>query len=325
MSKEQRDKQGASKTKTGFIDRFKMAIQLHRIEMRSSYLSLIKTPIASLMTIAVLGIAIALPAGMQLMLKNANTLSANWDGVSKISLYLVEGMANEQAETMLTRIQSRLDVEEAILIDKNQALEEFQALSGLGDALRQLDTNPLPQVIEITPTADFATPEASQAMLETFRLIPEVEVAKLDLQWVKRLYYLLALVDRFIYALGFMLGLAVLLIVGNTIRLAIYNRREEIEIIKLIGATNAFIRRPFLYTGLWFGLGGGLIAIMLISSALFWLAGPVNQLAEQYNSSYLLQGLTLTEVSQVLGFSAMLGLAGSWISVSRHLRQINPS
>ncbi|NNJ73101.1 MAG: FtsX-like permease family protein, partial [Enterobacterales bacterium] len=119
--------------------------------------------------------------------------------------------------------------------------------------------------------------------------------------------------------------MAVLLIVGNTIRLAIYNRRDEIEIIKLIGATDAFIRRPFLYTGLWFGLGGGLIAIMLISSSLFWIASPVNQLAIQYNSNYLLQGLTLLEVLQVLGFSAFLGLAGSWLSVSRHLRQINPS
>jgi cell division transport system permease protein len=276
------------------------------------------------MTVAVLGIAIALPAGLQLMLKNANTISAGWDGTSRISLYLKSDLSDDQARDLLRRVEIRLDVEEATMIDKDQALEEFQALSGLGDALVQLDDNPLPVVIEILPTAQFSSPQSSQAMLETFRMLPEVDMAKLDLQWVKRLYYLLELVDRFIFALAAMLGLAVLLIVGNTIRLAIQNRREEIEIIKLIGATDAFIRRPFLYTGLWYGLGGGLFALMLISAALFWLTEPVNQLAIQYNSGYFLQGLNISEVFQLMTFSCVLGLVGSWISVSRHLKQINP-
>ena len=319
------ERRGATSGKVDFRTRFKLYLALHRAEMRTSYLQLIKTPIATLMTIAVLGIAIALPAGLQLMLKNANTISADWDGVSRISLYLRADISSTEAEDMLRRIQSRLDVEQAEMIDKDRALEEFQKLSGLGDALNQLDENPLPVVIEIIPTAQFSTPEASALMLDTFRLIPEVEVAKLDLEWVKRLYYLLELIDRFIFALATMLGLAVLLIVGNTIRLAIQNRREEIEIIKLIGATNAFIRRPFLYTGLWFGIGGGIIALILISGTVFWLAEPVNQLSSQYNSQYILQGLTITEVLQLLSFSASLGLIGSWVSVSRHLKQINPN
>ncbi len=319
------ERRGATSGKVDFRTRLRLYLDLHKSEMRTSYLQLIKTPIATLMTVAVLGIAIALPAGLQLMLKNANTISSDWDGISRISLYLKADITSEDADQMLRRIQTRLDVEEAIMIDKDRALEEFQNLSGLGDALNQLDENPLPVVIEITPTAQFSSPEASELMLDTFRLIPEVEVAKLDLEWVKRLYYLLELVDRFIFALATMLGLAVLLIVGNTIRLAIQNRREEIEIIKLIGATNAFIRRPFLYTGLWFGIGGGIIALMLISGTVFWLAEPVNQLSSQYNSQYLLQGLTMTEVLQLLLFSASLGLLGSWVSVSRHLKQINPN
>ena len=317
-------RRGASSLTTNFSTRLKLYLSLHRTEMRNSYLQLIKTPIATLMTITVLGIAIALPAGLQLMLKNANTISADWDGISRISLYLRPEISAANADDMLRRIKTRLDVESAEMIDKDRALEEFQKLSGLGDALNQLDHNPLPVVIEITPTAQFSTPEASELMLDTFRLIPEVEVAKLDLEWVKRLYYLLELIDRFIFALASMLGLAVLLIVGNTIRLAIQNRREEIEIIKLIGATNAFIRRPFLYTGLWFGVGGGVIALTLISGSVFWLAEPVNQLSEQYNSQYSLQGLSLTEVLQLLAFSASLGFVGSFISVSRHLKQINP-
>ena len=318
------DKRGATTGKVSIGTRLKLYLALHRAEMRTSYLQLIKTPIATLMTIAVLGIAIALPAGLQLMLKNANTISADWDGVSRISLYLRPDIDATEADDMLVRIQSRLDVETAEMIDKQRALEEFQNLSGLGDALDQLDENPLPVVIEIIPTKQFSTPEASQLMVETFQLIPEVEVAKLDLEWVKRLYYLLELIDRFILALATMLGLAVLLIVGNTIRLAIQNRRDEIEIIKLIGATNAFIRRPFLYTGLWFGLGGGVIALTLISGTVFWLAEPVNQLALQYNSQYFIQGLSFPEVVQLVLFSATLGLIGSWVSVSRHLKHINP-
>lgn len=319
------DKRGASASVASLSGRFKLYLQLHRQELRNSYIQLIKTPIATLMTIAVLGIAIALPAGLQLMLKNASTVSADWDGATRISLYLNSDISPDSAGQLLERIKIRLDVEAAEMIDQQQALEEFEALSGLGDALGQLDSNPLPIVIEILPTNQFSDPQASEAMLETFRMMPEVDVAKLDLEWVKRLYYLLELVDRFVYALAVMLGLAVLLIVGNTIRLAIQNRREEIVIIKLIGATNAFIRRPFLYTGLWYGLGGGLFALMLISAALFWLAAPVNQLAAQYSSQYFLQGLSLNEVFQLMLFSAALGLIGSWISVSRHLKQINPA
>jgi len=325
MSQQQPEKRGATTQKTGLISRFKMFLHLHRLEVRNSYVGLIKTPIATLMTIAVLGIAIALPAGLHLMLKNASTVSADWDGASRFSLYLNDSVSKTDAEDLVIRLMKRLDVEEAVLIDKQQALDEFQALSGLGDALYQLDENPLPQVVEIIPTEQFSLPEASEAMLGTFKLMPEVAVAKLDMQWVKRLYYLLQVVDRFIYALASMLGLAVLLIVGNTIRLAILNRRDEIEIIKLIGATDAFIRRPFLYTGLWFGIGGGFFALMIISGSLYWLSDPINQLAIQYNSGYALLGLNMTEVFQLMAFSALLGLSGSWVSVSRHLKQINPS
>jgi cell division transport system permease protein len=162
-------------------------------------------------------------------------------------------------------------------------------------------------------------------MLEEFRKLPEVELAQLDMQWVKRLYYLLELADRAVFALSLLLGLAVLLIVGNTIRLAIQNRREEIEIIKLIGATNAFIRRPFLYTGLWYGIGGGLFATLLIGASLWWLSDPVSQLAGLYESGYRLTGLSFKETMELIGFSTFLGLTGSWVSVTRHLNQINPT
>lgn len=319
------DKRGASSQKISLISRLKMFFHLHRQEVKNSLDNLLKTPISSMMTLAVLGIALALPGGLQVILKNSSTLSASWDGASRFSLYLTEESTEQSAANLKNRLSARSDVEEVVLISRQAALEEFQSTSGLGDALKQLDENPLPIVLEVLPDEAFATPEASQRLLEDFRTLPEVEFAQLDMQWVKRLYYLLELADRAVLALAALLGFAVLLIVGNTIRLAIQNRREEIEIIKLIGATNAFIRRPFLYTGLWYGIGGGLFAISLISISLWWLSDPVSQLAGLYSSGYQLAGLSFLEILQLLGFSAFLGLTGSWISVTRHLNQINPT
>jgi len=319
------EKRGASSQGIGLSSRIKMFFHLHRQEIKNSFNALVKTPLSSMMTLAVLGIALALPGGLQVILKNSNTLSEGWDGASRFSLYLSESVTDKKARNLATRLRARSDVAEVEFISKQQALEEFQATSGLGDALKQLEENPLPIVLEVLPSANYSTPEATQGMLEEFRKLPEIEMAQLDMQWVKRLYYLLELADRAVVALAALLGVAVLLIVGNTIRLAIQNRRDEIEIIKLIGATNAFIRRPFLYTGLWYGIGGGVFAITMITVSLWWLSDPVSQLAGLYNSGYRLVGLSFTETLELLGFSTLLGLTGSWISVTRHLHQINPS
>ena len=319
------DKRGARLQKVSFRSRLNMFFYMHRLEIKNSLNNLLKTPIASLMTLAVLGIALALPGGLQVILKNSNTLSEGWDGASRISLYLSDSVKNETASQLGNRLRTRSDIAEVILISPKKALQEFQSSSGLGDALQQLEENPLPYVLEVLPAENFSTPEASQSLLEEFKQLPEVELAQLDMQWVKRLYYLLDLADRAVFALAILLGLAVLLIVGNTIRLAIQNRREEIEIIKLIGATNAFIRRPFLYTGLWYGIGGGIFAVSLVGFSLWWLSEPVSQLAGLYESGYRLSGLSFIETLELLGFSTFLGLAGSWISVTRHLNQINPT
>ncbi len=325
ISKNNADKRGASSQGVAISSRLKMFFSLHRQEIRNSLNSMIKTPIASMMTLAVLGIALALPGGLQVILNNSAMLSEGWDGASRFSLYLADSVTDEEATSLTNRLAARSDIAEVKLISRQQALEEFQSTSGLGDALKQLEENPLPTVLEILPAENYSTPEASESMLKAFRKLPEVELAQLDMQWVKRLYYLLDLADRAVLALAMLLGFAVLLIVGNTIRLAIQNRREEIEIIKLIGATNAFIRRPFLYTGLWYGIGGGIFAVSLITIALWWLSEPVSQLAGLYESGFQLVGLTFAETLKLLMFSTFLGLVGSWISVTRHLFRINPS
>ena len=320
-----KDKRGASSQKVRLSSRISMFFYLHKLEIKNSIDGLLKTPVSTIMTLMVLGIALALPAGLQVILKNSEALSQGWDGASKFSLFIKEEIPDRQLQDLKTRLSARSDVREILLISKEDALEEFQSISGLGDAIEQLDTNPLPRVLEVVPDEDFLTPASSTKMLNDFKSLPEVELAQLDMQWVKRLYYLLDLAERAVTALALLLGVAVLLIVGNTIRLAIQNRREEIEIIKLVGATNAFIRRPFLYTGLWYGIASGIIALLLIGFAVLWLENPVQQLSGLYESGYELTGLSFNESMQLLGFSTALGLVGSWVSVTRHLYSINPS
>jgi cell division transport system permease protein len=154
--------------------------------------------------------------------------------------------------------------------------------------------------------------------------LPEVELAQMDLQWVQRLYSLLAVGQRVTLALALLLGLGVLLVTGNTIRLAIENRRDEILVIKLVGGTDAYVRRPFLYTGLWYGLGGSIVAGLLLSLVMLWLDGPVGLLAALYQSRFELHGLGFAGTLMLALAGALLGLAGAWLAVARHLGAIVP-
>ncbi len=284
-----------------------------------------RSPFATLMTTAVIGIALALPSGLHVVLKNAQQLSGGWDGAAQISLFLKRSVGEAEAERLARQIETLPQVAGVTYISRREALDEFQRLSGFGDALQALQDNPLPSVLVIQPVATENTPEATAALLEHLRAYPPVDLAQLDMQWVKRLYVIMELVRRGVVVLAILLALAVLLVVGNTIRLAIQNRRDEIVIMKLIGGTDAFIRRPFLYTGFWYGLLGGLIAWVLVSLSLSILADPVERLAGLYQSRFALSGLDLASMLMLLGASVLLGLTGSWLAVGRHLRDIEPS
>lgn len=284
-----------------------------------------RTPFATLMTTSVIGIALALPAGMQVLLKNAQQLSSGWDGASQISLFLKRSASDERAQALAQRLRDMPGIGGVRYISRAQALDEFRQLSGFGDALTALDDNPLPSVLVVRPALQASTADATQQLLAKLRALPDVDIAQLDMQWVKRLFAIMDIVRRGVLVIGALLALAVVLVVGNTIRLAIQNRRDEIVVIKLIGGTDAFIRRPFLYTGFWYGLFGGLIAYTLISSALLAVSGPVQYLAGLYTSQFQLSSLDFSTAALLLAASVLLGLAGSWIAVGRHLRDIEPT
>ncbi len=284
-----------------------------------------RRPAATLMTAAVIGIALALPAGLHLVLKNVQHVLAGWDGATQLSLFLTEATDEPTALGLAERLEARPGIASASYISRDSALTEFRRLSGFGEALDALEENPLPAVLVIRPALSHNSPEQVRTLLEEMSALPSVDMAQLDMQWVKRLFALMQIGRRGVWVLAGLLSLAVLLVVGNTIRLSIQNRRDEIVVTKLIGGTDAFIRRPFLYTGLWYGLFGALVAAILVQASLAVLSGPVRDLANLYNSGFRLDALDLVTAASLLLSGTGLGLLGSWFAVGRHLRDIEPT
>ena len=209
------------------------------------------------------------------------------------------------------------------LVDADSALEQFAEQSGFGAALDALDDNPLPHALIVRPIGALS-PAASEILQQELDTLPETDIVQLDTEWVSRFQAMLDVLRRGIWLVGGMLGLALMVVIGNTIRLDIQNRRDEIEIMQLVGASDAFVRRPFLYTGLWYGLGGGLLALGLVALALVLLVGPVETLAGLYGGGWRLGGLDWRESVIVAGTGIGLGLLGSWLATARHLRRIEP-
>lgn len=283
-----------------------------------------RAPVSTLMTCMVIGIALALPTGLHTLLKNAQQLSGGWESTAQISVFLKMDIHSTQAEKLKQDIERWPDVISVNFISREQALKEFQALSGFGDALKALNTNPLPSVLIIKPLLSKDNEEATQTLLNKLRTLKQTDKAQLDMQWVRRLYAIMNIVERGVQILGFLLALAVLLVVGNTIRLAIQNRRKEIVVMKLIGGTDAFIRRPFLYTGFWYGLFGGFIAWMLVSFTLISISNPIEKLTTLYQNQFELHNMSFLSTLILIAVSILLGLTGSWFAVGRHLREIEP-
>ena len=300
-------------------------LQRHAQVALASLGHLFRNGLASTMTCAVIGIALALPIGLHVILNNVQTLSGGWDSGASISLFLKQSVSDEEAADLARKLRLHQRIESLKLVTKQAALNEFRSLSGFADALEALDNNPLPALLVIQPKPEFTTAEAAQRLVRELELLPEADIVQLDLQWVQRLQAITVIAQRAVLVLASLLGMAVLLIVGNTIRLEIQNRHAEIEITKLIGATNAFIRRPFLYTGFWYGLFGGTIAWLLVAISVTLLKGPVSNLASLYESAFDLSSLNLLNILSLLAGAALLGLLGSWLAVGKHLSAIEPS
>jgi len=281
-------------------------------------------PLSTLMTVAVIGIALALPAGLQLLVANARALSGHWEGSAELSVYLRDDVDLPTARHLVDKLAGDPDIAEVRLIPADEALAEFREYSGFGAALDVLEDNPLPNVLVLLPTDRAASPEALEGLRRRLSEELPAEQVQADTQWVERLQAMLDLARRTVLLAGLLLALGVVIIVGNTIRLDIQNRRDEIEVTKLIGGTDAFIRRPFLYTGVWYGLMGGIIALILVSLSLIVLDAPVRRLSGLYGSGFRLGGPGLIGGSALAVVGVVLGWLGSWVSATRNMRRIEP-
>ncbi len=284
-----------------------------------------RNPGSTLLTAAVLGVSLALPVGLFVLLDNVRQVGVGWDGTAQISAFLKPNIDESIGRGVADEITAYRQIESVTLISRLQALEEYRGFSGLGQVVETFETeNPLPVVLVINPDPEFSDPAAIEALVTEVGRHPRVDFAQFDLKWLERLYAIIDLLTRGVWVLAGLLALGVILVIGNTIRLEIENRREEIEIMKLIGGTDAFIRRPFLYTGFWYGCLGAMVAALFITVGFGLLDDPVRELSSLYQSSFRLSGLGPGGAAILLSGGSGLGLAGAWLAVGRHLGEIEP-
>ncbi len=296
----------------------------HAQALLASLGRLAREPLATLLTLGVIALALALPAGLWVLVSNARVATGDLADTVDVTVYLKPEVSLEKARQLERNARQRRGVAAVTLVPAEKALAEFREYSGFGEALGALESNPLPHVLSVRPRPEAASAAEIDALKTHFAAWPEVELVQVDTEWVRRLGAILELLRRALAVVAALLALGVLAVVGNTIRLEIGARRAEIEVIKLVGGSNAFVRRPFLYEGLWYGLFGGLLALGVVSGATAVLASPVAELATLYGGGFGLAGLGLREAGILLGTGAALGWTGAWLAASRHLSRIEP-
>ena len=284
---------------------------------------LLRHPFASFMIVLVIAVTLALPAALNLIVKNAVAVSGSWDNALDFSVFLGRGISSAEADALARLIEQRADVENVQLITAAEALAEFKLQSGFGDAMDQLSQNPLPHTLVVRPS-NANTSESIAILREELVNLPETDLVQVDTEWVQRFHAILDIVREAIVIGSVLFSTAIIVIIGNTIRLDIQNRREEIEVTKLIGASNAFVRRPFLWTGFWYGLMGGLLAIGLVQYGIYLLQVPIARLAGLYRSGIDIVTFEPPEIGIIIGIGVFLGLTGSWFAAARHMRRIEP-
>ena len=283
-----------------------------------------QAPFATLLTVIVIGIALALPACLHVIVQNVRSASGGWSNALDISVYMEPEATLDQAKRAAERIRQRRDVDDVTLIEADAALAEFRRNSGFGEALEALKDNPLPHALVVRPDAEFRDPTLVRVLTDELKTIDGVDLVQLDTEWVSRFNAILDVVRRGVFLAAGLFALGILVIVGNTIRLDIENRRDEIEVTKLVGGSDAFVRRPFLYNGVWYGLAGGIVAGVIVAIVVATLSAPVQRIAGLYGSQFQLEGVGVAGWLALLAGGAALGWFGSFIVATRELREIEP-
>ena len=285
---------------------------------------LLRRPLGTLLATSVIAIALALPAGLWVLTTNLRSLTGDVTQTLEVSVYLKPGVPLERAERLATEARRRSEVASVTVISAEQGLAQFKDHSGFGAALEALDTNPLPHVLTIRPRVAATTPRSMSALRNHLSAWPEADTVQLDTEWVQRLDSILDFLQAAFATLAIALGAGVVAVIGNSVRLEIDSRRAEIEVTKLVGGSNAFVRRPFLYEGFFYGLIGGVLALAYGSAVLAALQEPLARVSALYGGRLGIEGLTLEEAGLLIGVGSLLGLLGAWLGAARHLARIEP-
>ncbi len=306
------------------LKRVRAQLAYHVQAALASVNSLCRKPLATMMTVLVIAITLALPALFWVMTDNMEHLTINWQRGGHISLYLKSPLSSADELALLLRVRGTAGVEHATLKSPEEGLLELQQQEGMQDIMRFLPENPLPAVIEVIPSFDSNASDKLQQLYMQLKSLPQVDQAKLDMQWVNRLHAILGFTAKLTDGLMILLAFAVVLVIGNTLRLALHNRHEEIQVLKLVGAKDSFIVRPFLYSGIWYGLAGAIFAVLLVNIFMLSLTLVTNQLAAVYQMHYSLVGLSARQIVLLVLSAIFLGWLGACVSVKRQLAAIEP-
>jgi len=307
-----------------FSEKSQTYLLIHAHALFSSLGRMARNSFTSAMTIIVMAIAISLASGFYLLVVNMQQLTGEIESTNQISLFLKANVSDNAGKQLADKIRSDKRVGKVLVITKEQALAEFKTYSGFGDALDILDKNPLPTVIQVLPVDSLHDMKAIKSLMIEFNQLPKVDFSQLDMQWIQRLQSMMQIMQRGVFILALLLGFAVIVITGNTIRLELQNRQDEVLIAKLVGATHAFIQRPFLYTGFWLGFISGLVAWVLVTVIMFILQSPIEKLSILYDGSFDLSYFGFMDVISLLSISSLLSMAGAWIVLHYQLQQIQP-
>lgn len=290
----------------------------------SSLGTLMSHRVGTLMTVMVLGIAMSLPVGLYVTVKNLRALDLQQEQWGNLTVFLKSEIGEEQALALLETINGEAGAR-ADAVSPEMGMEQFRDASGFGQALDMFEENPLPWVLVVTPqTAEGEHLEDLVQRLESWlQQRQEVDLVQVDFKWLKRLAGLLELGDALVSVLTVLFSLAALVVVSNTIRMDVASRAEEIQVLSLVGAGNGFIRQPFLYSGFWYGLLGALLALLLFNICLYFISQPLERLLDAYGNSFDVLNLGAGGFLLVLLSGGLLGLIGAWISVQRYLNQIS--
>ena len=291
----------------------------HLYSVVSSLGRAVRRPWATLLTVGVMAVAFALPLGLWLALQNVGHFAGDVQQSREIDLFLTPETPVARAQALAETLRARDDVASVELRTPDQGLADFRQRSGLADSLDLLDGNPLPALLVVVPEGDEAR------LVAALEALPETDLLQHDAAWRERLTGWMGFGERLTWVLAALFGLGALLVVGNTVRLDIQSRREEIGVLQLLGASDGFIRRPFVYLGAWYGLAAGALALGLMTLAALALRDPLAALARSYGSPFALSGLDSLGAALVVLAATIVGWLGAWLVTGHFLRQTRPT